>query len=108
MSKISKEELKELQEQEQKKNAIKHDIGVLETQKHSLLHVWAEIVTQQEGAKKYAELLEGVASGATDLDGILASIAQEGDGVTANFGDFLPLVEELANEMEKLPDVSKN
>ena len=37
MSKISKEELKELQEQEQKKNAIKHDIGVLETQKHSLL-----------------------------------------------------------------------
>ena len=62
---------------------------------------------QQEGAKKYAELLEGVASGATDLDGILASIAQEGDGVTANFGDFLPLVEELANEMEKLPDLSK-
>jgi hypothetical protein len=55
MSKISKEELKELQEQEQKKNAIKHDIGVLETQKHSLLHVWAEIVTQQEGAKKELE-----------------------------------------------------
>ena len=55
MSKISKEELKELQEQEQKKNAIKHDIGVLETQKHSLLHVWAEIVTQQEGAKNELE-----------------------------------------------------
>ena len=55
MSKISKEELKELQEQEQKKNAIKHDIGVLETQKHSLLHVQAEIVTQQEGAKKELE-----------------------------------------------------
>ena len=55
MSKISKEELKELQEQEQKKNAIKHDIGVLETQKHSLLHVWAEKVTQQEGAKKELE-----------------------------------------------------
>ena len=55
MSKITKEELKELQEQEQKKNAIKHDIGVLETQKHSLLHVWAEIVTQQEGAKKELE-----------------------------------------------------
>ena len=38
MSKISKEELKELQEQEQKKSAIKHDLGLLETQKHSLLH----------------------------------------------------------------------
>ena len=55
MSKISKEELKELQEQEQKKNAIKPDIGVLATQKHSLLHVWAEIVSQQEGAKKELE-----------------------------------------------------
>jgi len=55
MSKISKEELKELQEQEQKKNAIKHDIGVLETQKHSLLHIWGEIITQQEGAKKELE-----------------------------------------------------
>jgi hypothetical protein len=55
MSKITKEELKELQEQEQKKNAIKHDIGVLETQKHSLLHIWADIVTQQEGAKKELE-----------------------------------------------------
>ena len=55
MSKISKEELKELQEQEQKKNAIKHDIGVLEPQKHSLLHVWADIVSQQEGAKKELE-----------------------------------------------------
>jgi|TARA_R100000781_G_scaffold95627_1_gene59737 hypothetical protein len=55
MSKISKEELKELQGQEQKKNAIKHDLGLLETQKHSLLHVWADIITQQEGAKKELE-----------------------------------------------------
>jgi hypothetical protein len=55
MSKISKEELKELQEQEQKKNAIKHDLGVLETQKHSLLHIWADIISQQEGAKKELE-----------------------------------------------------
>ena len=52
MSKISKEELKELQEQEQKKGAILHDLGVLDTQRHSLLHVWADIVSQQEGAKK--------------------------------------------------------
>ena len=55
MSKITKEELKELQEQEQKKSAIKHDLGVLETQKHSLLHLWADIITQQEGAKKELE-----------------------------------------------------
>ena len=55
MSKISKEELKELQEQEKKKSAILHDLGVLETQKHSLLHVWAEIISKQEGAKKELE-----------------------------------------------------
>ena len=55
MSKISKEELKSLQEQEQKKSAILHDLGVLETQKHSLLHVWADIVSKQEGAKKELE-----------------------------------------------------
>ena len=70
MSKITKEELKELQEQEQKKNAIKHDIGVLETQKHSLLHVWADIVSQQEGAKKELEekLLDGPSPGFGDAD----------------------------------------
>ena len=55
MSKIKEEELKELQEQEQKKSAILHDLGVLETQKHSLLHVWADIISKQEGAKKELE-----------------------------------------------------
>jgi hypothetical protein len=55
MSKIKEEELKQLQEQEQKKSAIKHDIGMLETQKHSLLHMWAEIITQQEEIKKELE-----------------------------------------------------
>ena len=55
MSKISKEELKDLQEQEQKKGAILHDLGLLDTQRHSLLHVWADIISQQEGAKKELE-----------------------------------------------------
>ena len=45
MSKISKEELKELQEQEQKKNAIKHDIGVLETQMNLKSNISAMSVT---------------------------------------------------------------
>lgn len=55
MSKITKEELKELQEQEQKKSAILHDLGLLDTQRHSLLHVWADIISQQDGAKKELE-----------------------------------------------------
>ena len=55
MSKITKEELKELQEQEQKKSAILHDLGLLDTQRHSLLHVWADIISQQEAKKKELE-----------------------------------------------------
>lgn len=55
MSKITKEELKELQEQEQKKSAILHDLGLLDTQRHSLLHVWADIISKQEAKKKELE-----------------------------------------------------
>tara|TARA_R100001224_G_scaffold36106_1_gene20421 strand:- start:784 stop:1032 length:249 start_codon:yes stop_codon:yes gene_type:complete len=79
MSKISKEELKELQEQEQKKSAIKHDLGVLETQKHSLLHLFADIVSQQEGAKK--ELEEKYGKINIDLkDGSYEEIKEEDSG----------------------------
>jgi hypothetical protein len=55
MSKITKEELKDLQEQEQKKSAILHDLGLLDTQRHSLLHVWADIIGKQEAKKKELE-----------------------------------------------------
>ena len=51
MSKITEEQLKKLQEQEGKKNAIKHDIGLLETQKHALLHAYAQIQEEQEKLK---------------------------------------------------------
>ena len=55
MSKITKEELKELQEQEQKKGAILHALGLLETQKHALNHMYSNIISEQEGAKKELE-----------------------------------------------------
>ena len=55
MSKITKEELKDLQELQGKLNAIKHDIGLLETQKHSLLHMYAEEIAKQEESKKKLE-----------------------------------------------------
>ena len=55
MSKISKEELKDLQEQTGKLNAIKHDIGLLEAQKHSLLHMFSEETSKQEESKKTLE-----------------------------------------------------
>ena len=59
MSKITKEELKDLQESQGKLNAIKHDLGLLETQKHSLLHEYAGIVDDIEKYKKELEDVYG-------------------------------------------------
>ena len=59
MSKITKEELKDLQEQTGKLNAIKHDIGLLEGQKHSLLHMYGEEMAKQETSKKELEEIYG-------------------------------------------------
>ena len=55
MSKIKETELKNLQEQEQKKGAILHDIGLLETQKHSLNHMYAELMVEQQKSKTELE-----------------------------------------------------
>tara|TARA_R110000737_G_C14558077_1_gene481779 strand:+ start:325 stop:564 length:240 start_codon:yes stop_codon:yes gene_type:complete len=55
MSKLSKKELDPLKEQEQKKAAIRNDLGVLEVQKHSLLHIYAEVEVQQTECKKVLE-----------------------------------------------------
>ena len=55
MSKITKKELKDLQEQQGKLNAIKHDIGLLSTQIHSLNHMYAEEISKQEESKKKLE-----------------------------------------------------
>ena len=55
MSKIKEAELKNLQEQEQKKGAILHDLGLLETQKHSLNHMYAELMVEQDKSKKELE-----------------------------------------------------
>ena len=55
MSKIKKEELEKLQELNNKLNAVKHDLGLLETQKHSLLHLYADEVNKGEELKKELE-----------------------------------------------------
>jgi hypothetical protein len=55
MSKITEAELKGLQEQEQKKGAILHDLGLLETQKHSLNHYYVELMVEQDKSKKELE-----------------------------------------------------
>ena len=48
MSKITKEQLEMLQQFQSKRNAVFHDLGVLETQKHGLLHALADLNNQQQ------------------------------------------------------------
>ena len=52
MGTLSKSELKEFKEQEQKKQAILHDLGLLATQSHTLSHMFAELSMKQENNKK--------------------------------------------------------
>ena len=53
--KIKEEELKTIQEQQTKLNELVHNIGLLESQKHSLLH---EIAGVNKDIEKYKEVLE--------------------------------------------------
>mgnify|MGYP003652652511 FL=1 len=57
--KLSKSELKVFREQEQKKQAILHDLGLLATQSHTLSHMFAELAMKQENNKKDLEAKYG-------------------------------------------------
>jgi len=53
--KIKEEELKTIQEQQTKLNELLHNIGVLESQKHGLLH---EIASANKDIEEYKTVLE--------------------------------------------------
>jgi len=53
--KLSKDELKTFKDQEQQKQAILHDLGLLATQSHTLSHMFAELAMKQEQSKKELE-----------------------------------------------------
>ena len=55
MNKLSKEELTEAQGHETKKNAILHDLGLLQTQSHTLSHMFAELMQKEQATKKELE-----------------------------------------------------
>tara|TARA_R110000796_G_scaffold113890_2_gene225626 strand:- start:599 stop:841 length:243 start_codon:yes stop_codon:yes gene_type:complete len=55
MSKITESELKGLQDQEQKKAAVLHDLGILQTQIHSLNHMYVDLMVEQDATKKGLE-----------------------------------------------------
>ena len=55
MGKLSKDELKTFKDQEQQKQAILHDLGLLATQSHTLSHMFAELAMKQGQSKKELE-----------------------------------------------------
>ena len=59
MGKLSKDELKTFKDQEQQKQAILHDLGLLATQSHTLSHMFAELSMKQEQSKKELEAKYG-------------------------------------------------
>ena len=57
--KLSKDELRKFRRQEEKKQAILHDLGLLATQSHTLSHMFAELSMKQEKNKKELEAKYG-------------------------------------------------
>ena len=57
--KLSKDELRKFRRQEEKKQAILHDLGLLATQSHTLSHMFAELSIKQEKNKKELEAKYG-------------------------------------------------
>ena len=55
MNKIKEEQLKRIQEQQTELNNILHEVGVLEAQKHGLLHKFGNINQQVEDFKDELE-----------------------------------------------------
>ena len=51
MPQLEENFVEQLREQEAKKSAILHDLGVLETQKHNLLHAFANVQEEQNKLK---------------------------------------------------------
>ena len=62
--KIKEKELKTIQEQQKKLNELVHNIGLLESQKHGLLH---EIAASNKEIEDYKEVLEAE-YGAINID----------------------------------------
>ena len=62
--KIKEEELKLIQEQQKKLNELVHNIGLLESQKHGMLH---EIAVVNKEIEDYKEILEAEC-GAINID----------------------------------------
>ena len=54
-NKITEEQLKNIQDQQTELNSILHELGLLESQKHALLHKIADVNEDVEALKKELE-----------------------------------------------------
>ena len=54
-NKITEEQLKKIQDQQAELNSILHELGLLESQKHALLHKIADVNEEVETLKKELE-----------------------------------------------------
>ena len=54
-NKITEEQLKNIQDQQTELNSILHELGLLESQKHALLHKIADVNEEVETLKKELE-----------------------------------------------------
>ena len=80
MSKITEEQLSTIQNQQQELNAILHEVGVIEAQKHGLLHQFGDVNRKVEEFKSELETEYGAININLD-DGTYTAIEKEEEEV---------------------------
>ncbi len=82
-NKITEEQLKNIQDQQTELNSILHELGLLESQKHALLHKIADVNEDVEALKKELEKQYGVVNINVE-DGTYTKIENEEEEVAVS------------------------
>ena len=82
-NKITKEQLKNIQDQQTELNSILHELGLLESQKHALLHKIADVNEDVEALKKELEKQYGAVNINVE-DGTYTKIENEEEEVAVS------------------------
>ena len=82
-NKITEEQLKNIQDQQTELNSILHELGLLESQKHALLHKIADVNEDVESLKKELEKQYGAVNINVE-DGTYTKIENEEEEVAVS------------------------
>tara|TARA_R100000329_G_scaffold143934_1_gene128300 strand:+ start:124 stop:384 length:261 start_codon:yes stop_codon:yes gene_type:complete len=82
-NKITEEQLKNIQDQQTELNSILHELGLLESQKHALLHKIADVNEDVEALKKELEKQYGAVNINVE-DGTYTKIENEEEEVAVS------------------------